>query len=287
MTNLFWSNWNALLPYPLRLWHADPFRGRLYKLKGVNTWHSGFLIQGCIPFSWSSDPSWSRCVFFDVRSNQWWCTRITVCDIPWLLLWGFVMINCNGVNGNVNWSCIDLLWFFGWKLHCKIKTPHAFFMIVVVVFGNDWLWARPVSDFCHRYSTHVWRRISCDACAGKSVKSSDLTFENDKAWGIKPISHSLNGFLWSYHHHHHHHQKKNSSHSRSDHNHHNQHQCSDIFQIFWDVFGGLSFAHRHELPYFQNMLSSGNLRFGAAVQLRWTHGEGETKIITRSHGRLW
>ena len=44
MTNLFWSNWNALLHYPLPVWHADPFRGRLYKFKGVNTWHSGFLI---------------------------------------------------------------------------------------------------------------------------------------------------------------------------------------------------------------------------------------------------
>ena len=154
MTNLFWSNWNALLPYPLPLWHADPFRGRLYKLKGVNTWHSGFLIPRLYSIFLEQRSIVEQVRFFRCEEQSMMmysyhrlCTRITVYDILWLLLWGFLMINCNGVNGNVNWSCIDLLWFFGWKLHCEIKTPHAFFMIVVVVFGNDWLWARPVSDF--------------------------------------------------------------------------------------------------------------------------------------------
>ena len=30
---------------------------------------------------------------------------------------------------------LELFWFFGWKLYCK--TFHAFFIIVVVVFGNN------------------------------------------------------------------------------------------------------------------------------------------------------
>ena len=83
---LFWSNWKAYPQY-LSLWN-DPFCCRLNGDQGSNLW--GWILdifvfkyQGCIPFSWSSDPSWSR-FGKEVRSNQRWFMTMTMYTCFWV-----------------------------------------------------------------------------------------------------------------------------------------------------------------------------------------------------------